>query len=619
MIFTVFILVLSAFLMGANSEKADAAIRLSKKKVTIKKGKTFTLKVKNNKTKYKTKWTIKAGKKVIRLKSKKKNSVRIYGRKKGKAKVLAKIKKKKLICTINVKAASSNSSTDSDSDTDSDSGSATTEPDSNGYTYKLVPLFDDICYYFYVKTNNPDPDSFVLADEDTVYSEDTVYIENCTTAFSDVKYTDTKTMKVKGGYIFKGYDSDGGTFKIMEVSGSKKTDTGLTLSCPKLYDEVDYLIEKYSKAGNSYFENLSAIQSGFSSQCLYSGVYVLGEQKKSTTSPYYGLSTSPHVDQTFYIQDPYYREGSKSMLVSQVYPFRYDSIGFPSMMSSIAKKLDSKATVAWSSSAHYLVNVTYDGVTKSYGGQGNGGGQGITEDLIDSWYTFDNSSSDLSTKTSFEEIEKIIRNYGAMEVKEEETDLTPLTWADVRNTVGEGSYVRLVLINSIFGGSGTGFTYLYDNNGSTGYFSDAWYDGRYFNNHEFFSKGVTFDTASKAAIIVKDPVIHYPDDGKSYYYNYTAIDKLTNYNPETGVFKGYVKYYYDSDSGNWISSIYTGSKYYDSGYKAIEDEDFKAACTLTLEDVKAMNVDGNCDKDPDEFFIYDMESEPGTKVSGSSE
>ena len=105
------------------------------------------------------------------------------------------------------------------------------------------------------------------------------------------------------------------------------------------------MISTYGDSRKPYFDNLSGIQSGFSSESLYSGVYVLGEQKKSTAAPYYGLSTSPHVDQAFYIQSPYYRADSKSMLVSALHPMKCDSIGFPCVMMSVAKKLNSAVTV----------------------------------------------------------------------------------------------------------------------------------------------------------------------------------------------------------------------------------------------------------------------------------
>ena len=78
-----------------------ATVKLNKKKLFITVGKTATINVKG--TKKKAKWTVKSGKKYIKLKAKKKASVKVEGVRKGTAKVLCKVGKKKLICKVNVK------------------------------------------------------------------------------------------------------------------------------------------------------------------------------------------------------------------------------------------------------------------------------------------------------------------------------------------------------------------------------------------------------------------------------------------------------------------------------------------------------------------------------------
>ncbi|WP_026835358.1 hypothetical protein [Eubacterium xylanophilum] len=81
--------------------EADAAkkVKLSAKKLSIKVGKTKTLKVKNAK---KAKWSIRKGKKYIQLKSKKKKSVKIKAKKFGTAVVAAKVGKKTYLCNVSV-------------------------------------------------------------------------------------------------------------------------------------------------------------------------------------------------------------------------------------------------------------------------------------------------------------------------------------------------------------------------------------------------------------------------------------------------------------------------------------------------------------------------------------
>ena len=519
--------------------------------------------------------------------------------------------------------------------------------DENGYTYEIIPLMAPFNEYFYIKTDNPDPDSFRFVDETSVYTEkpNVGSIQPTDVIYEDVKYEKKATARVKGGYIAKGSNTDGGELKLQsgKVTGTYNSynittgettvkkkyefqDTEITVYIDKVMNVIDYLITTYGDSKKSYFDNLSAIQKGFSSICLYSGTYVLGEQKKSTTTPYYGLSTSPHVDQTFYIQSPYYRSNSKSMLVSAIYPLRYDSVGFPSVMSSIAKKLNSSATVEWSSSAHYLVNVTLNGVTKSYGGQGNGGGQGINSDQIKYWYTFDGKKTDAYTKCNLADVAQMNRDYGKMTVPEEPTDLPKLTWASVRKTVGkDGAYVRLVLLTSIFGGQTIGYTYMYDNGstsegsqgwGSVGHFYNAWFEGRYYNKWEYYYPGAKFEeTVEKESpsIIQKDVTIKLPEDDKAYYYNYKSIDKVEEYNKDTGVWKGFTTFRYDADTKTWKAGILSSIKYKDStGYKAVDDQDFIDACTITMDEAKSMNLDANTDIAPKNYYIYDRVTEPGT-------
>ena len=41
-------------------------------------------------------------------------------------------------------------------------------------------------------------------------------------------------------------------------------------------------------------------------------------------------------------------------------------------------------------------------------------------------------------------------------------------------------------------------------------------------------------------------------------------------------------------------------------------ESVRAACTITMEEALAMNLDRNTNVDPTEYYIYDMTEEPGT-------
>ena len=74
--------------------------QIKKKNIKVQVGRIVNIKVEN--TKKATKWSIKSGKKYIRLKAKKRASVKVVGVKKGTAKVQCKVGKKKLICKVKV-------------------------------------------------------------------------------------------------------------------------------------------------------------------------------------------------------------------------------------------------------------------------------------------------------------------------------------------------------------------------------------------------------------------------------------------------------------------------------------------------------------------------------------
>ncbi|MCD7824522.1 MAG: hypothetical protein LUH14_00915 [Clostridiaceae bacterium] len=118
----------------ATQKVAEAKVNLSTKKLTVEVGKTATLKLKNNKKK--ASWKIVSGKKYITLKSKKKTSVKIVGKKAGTAKVKAVVGKKKYTCTVTVKkaASTSNSSSKATESPDSTSSDSSSEDSSNTET-----------------------------------------------------------------------------------------------------------------------------------------------------------------------------------------------------------------------------------------------------------------------------------------------------------------------------------------------------------------------------------------------------------------------------------------------------------------------------------------------------
>lgn len=96
-----FSMVLGAAAVPAANAEAAKKPKLSSSKVTVNVGKPKTIKVKN--TKKKVKWSIKSGKKNIKLVKKAKTSLKFQGVKAGSAVITASVAGKKLTCKVSVK------------------------------------------------------------------------------------------------------------------------------------------------------------------------------------------------------------------------------------------------------------------------------------------------------------------------------------------------------------------------------------------------------------------------------------------------------------------------------------------------------------------------------------
>lgn len=79
------VLTMLAGLLTDGGTVSAAAARLNKKVISVKAGKVVTLRVKNGKEK--ARWTVKSGKRYVKLINKKRYSVRIRAIKKGTAKI----------------------------------------------------------------------------------------------------------------------------------------------------------------------------------------------------------------------------------------------------------------------------------------------------------------------------------------------------------------------------------------------------------------------------------------------------------------------------------------------------------------------------------------------------
>lgn len=605
--------------------KATNKIKLiSKKSYTLKVGKKLRLRAKvisPQKGAMPITWSS-SNQKVAKVDSK----GNLVARQAGRATIFAKSGKKRVSVKIAVKKDDEENPVDPEEPE---------TPAATNYTYRITPILPPFNEYFFIETDNPDPLSFRFADKSSKYSDDsqidlcTVSISDNPTIYADINYENTQTGRVNGGYIFDSFDTDGGEFVLQTKDDSGSwVDTDIKFTIASLVDVSDYLISNYA-VKSDFFDNMDAVQSGFSSICLYSGSYIRGELYKKVD--FWSLSTSPHIDQSLYIQSPYGRRDNKSIFATAIYPFRYDSLGFPGILKSVAQRLDSTVTVAWNENYHYLIDITYNGQTRFYGGAGNGEGQGISQDQITQYFTFGANG----TNISLENVRTLLNQYASVEMTDDVPTDGALTWESVCNTVGGGSWVSLTGIRNVFGSTGVAYTYLYRNgdgtsfysdrmdNGSQMYYSgdlryasDAWVDGRYIDAWENYVPGAKFEEHPTSDVIVKDvsvPQIEYErsynvSSGKREYVIKNIIQK-----PQT------ILYEYSSADNKWEAS---GVKFDDGCANHMTltnmvkegaiDESYLDAFTLTQDEVTAMAPDRNTNIIPTGYYVYDGTMAPGT-------
>ena len=507
------------------------------------------------------------------------------------------------------------------------------EPEVN-YTYEIIPLLAPFNSYFFVKTNNPDPTSFRFADSDSVYSED-ASIECMDYRYGDVQYESEDSLRVGGGYIFSGSGTDGGTLQLQISIPTNSyyqewVDFGGTYTIPALYDTADYLIRTYATK-DSFFENMDAVQTGFSSVCLYSGSYIRGSLSRS--SDYWSVARAGHADQLYYIYSPYRRNNNVSLFATVIYPFRYDSLGFPGMMGLVSKRLNSESEYKWSQTSHAHIQVTYDGTTKTYGGQGHGEGQGLSADKLTRFFDF---SEDDRADITLDSMRQLQRDYAKIEMDDDIPREDSVTWLKVADRVGAcGEWAKIGGGLTHFykaddsgtdGGDEWGVGYSIYWGGSLGYFKNVWLDGRYINQYQMWDAGETFADHPTADLVLRDVTVPDVTYTSSYIYNaetgYETLYDVTDVREMTAT----VRYRYSEEEGLWravSTSVHQPNTPMDALREMTEqgqiDAKYLDALELTAEEVAALGVDRNTDSAPERYYLYDGSAEPGTaymRVSG---
>ncbi len=513
-----------------------------------------------------------------------------------------------------------------------------------GYTYTVRALLPPFNEYFFVETDNPDPRTFRFEDKSSVYRSRPYILREKdssgeTVFYADINYDNEETGRVSGGYIFYGGGTDGGEVEL-EVSDNPDAyyqtwrDTGVKVVLPGLKSSRDYLIDTYAdKSG--FFENMNAVQSGLSDICLYSGSYLRGQLRKPYD--YWLMSLSPHSDQIFYILSPYERDDDRPLFASFIYPYKLDSWGFPGMMESVAEALDSSAVCNWSSSSHDQVEVTYNGETRSYGGQGGHRGQSISRDKISRYFTFGNGSSEITLSG----IKSLLIQYSSVTMEDDIPRQDALTWKQVADTAGSGAWARVspggkkpdsVEFAYVFK-EGDGDTFDSDEfelgtslywGGDLGYANDAWVDGRYVDKWKGYVKGAKFEDHPTSSIIIKDLMVPQIPYRYSYEFNAETNKYEATYNVDGEITEEKRTVVFRYQNGVWVvwNLVFNDGC---ANYEVIADmaskgkisENYLDTVSLTADEVSAMGVDRNTNTAPDKGYIFDGTAAPGTPYDES--
>lgn len=465
------------------------------------------------------------------------------------------------------------------------------------YSYSVKPLLAPFNGYLYVKTNNPDPKSFRLADKKSAYitsssEEGAGIFEVATEKFIDVKYEKASTRRVKGGYIFHDsrWASDGGTLTLQKRSGSSYVDTKKTVKCAAMKNRTDYLIGAYAKKGASFWEKLDAVQGGLDGIAVYPDT-VYDKSKRSKSYPYPLLAASPYPELTLNEHYHMFEASANGRLVESAYPFVLDSAGFPGTMSAVAKKLQPKCSVTDNSYAHWLVDVTYQGKTRSYGGDGAGGHDPVYSNRVRKTFFFNGSNSDFALKGSIAKYHDQLMAHKSFAIADAKPYHDQIAGTTFRKKVAKGTWIRIGYEGWFGIYQGHFAYYASDYDGSAYLVSDAWVDGRYIDDHETMVPGATFKEHPTAAIVKRN--MKYTDESGNSHVN----DVVFNY---------------DSSTKTWRAESYYRNGYWSSGSTKLPSR-----FILTKKQVKAMNFGAKRYKPPVSGLIYDGLAKPGTPFTNT--
>lgn len=474
---------------------------------------------------------------------------------------------------------------------------AETPSGQKSYTYAVRPLLSPFNEYFYVQTDDPDPSDLRFVDKESVYytsGQEPACLVPSKDRFLDVSYENEASLRVNGGYIFclEGSNLDGGSLVLQRKNGSVYRDTDITVSCAPVKSYVQYLVDTFTSPSKSFFENMDAVQSGLQSLALYPRS-TMDSSKKNSQFPYPLLAVSPYPELSLNEWYLMYEYAEQPMLLNQLYPYILDSLGFPSVLASAAELLDSSCTYTWGD-YHYLVDITQNGETKTYGGAGNGNSSPVYSNRIQKLFLFNGTAADYAADATLKKLFDKEKEYGDMADSDAASYEDLIKGDTFTAKIGVGSWIRVGTEGWDL--SSKSYAYVtqgcrYDNAQDAIPYSveEVWVDGRYINQYNKFEQGATFSQHPQADIMIRD---------------------MTYTNKWGELCRGDVTYEYDASSGCWLSRAYVSysSNVWSSDYSV---DTLPDNMILTPQEVSQLQVDQNTNTIPS-GLIYDGSAFPGT-------
>ena len=395
--------------------------------------------------------------------------------------------------------------------------------------------------------------------------------------------------------------SDGGAYTLQQADRAYKvtysgnvsystmpvyTDTTVQVSCKSVESLTDYLINNYTDKSKGLFDNLQSVNSALGQLSVYPK-NIVDTSKPDPDRPYPLLATSPYPELSLNEHYSMWQSTDETMFLEYLHPMVLSSVGVPGVMADVAKALQPDCTVS-SGSAHYLVDVTWNGTTKSYGGAGNGNTDPVMSKYIESLFTFDGGANDYAFSSSLDKLEKKIHEYEKQSTDELQTYRNQLSGDEFEKKIGAGNWLKVAAEGW---GYGTAYTYVsaYTGVGSgVHHMEDVWVDGRYVNKNNRIDLKATYAQHPTSDILVRNKT-------------------FTNASGKTVTQD--VLYEYDAQRGGWyaVKSYYGRNWWYSDSYDKLP-----ADMKLSKEQVANMRVDSNAGKLPETGLIYDGTVAPGT-------